>query len=419
MMHRFRELTSALDDDFDDASGPNGLRDTATCRCLGRFSHFRGRPEKVRFRSPAPLPIERASNTTTFPLESKDALRKIIHLDMDCFYAAIELRERPELAGRPVAVGGGSRRGVVTTCNYEARRFGVRSAMPGFKARELCPELVFLPVRFDLYRAESARIRKILLSYTLLVEPLSLDEAYLDVTDLGRYAWDIARELRSRILAATGLTCSAGIAPNKMLAKIASDWRKPNGQFAILPGEVEVFMKKLPVGKIWGVGPKSAEKFASLGIHTCGDLQQFSLAEMIRRFGRWGQDLYDLCRGQDDRSIEPNRIRKSLSNECTFSENLTSLEACRAAMDAMIVELESELKLKASQRQVRKAFVKVKFADFTRTTKECLSAHPTRETFHALLGEAYLRGGRDVRLLGVGVRFEEEAEEDLQSLMPL
>ena len=362
-------------------------------------------------------PIERSSNTTTFPIRINKRLRKIIHLDMDCFYAAIELRERPELAGRPVAVGGGSRRGVVTTCNYEARRFGVRSAMPGFKAREVCPELVFLPVRFELYRAESAKIRKILLSYTLLVEPLSLDEAYLDVTDLGRYAWDIARELRARIFAATGLTCSAGIAPNKMLAKIASDWRKPNGQFAVLPNEVEEFMKKLPVGKISGVGPKSAEKFASLGIHACGDLQQYALSEMIRRFGRWGKDLYYLCRGQDDRPVEPNRIRKSLSNECTYSENLTSLSACRTAVDMLIADLETELRLKAAQRQVRKAFVKVKFSDFTRTTKECLSSNPTRETFQALLNEAYARGGKSVRLLGVGVRFEDKAEQDLQSLM--
>ena len=208
---------------------------------------------------------------------------------------------------------------------------------------------------------ESAKIRKILLSYTPLVEPLSLDEAYLDVTGLGRYAWDIARELRARIYATTSLTCSAGIAPNKMLAKIASDWRKPDGQFAILPDEVEGFMSKLPVSKLWGVGPKSAEKFASLGIHTCKDLQQYSLAEIVRRFGRWGQELYYLCRGQDDRPVEPNRIRKSLSNECTYSENLTSLDACRTAIDALIIDLETELQQKASHRQVRKAFVKVKF----------------------------------------------------------
>jgi DNA polymerase IV len=344
-------------------------------------------------------------------------LRKIIHLDMDCFYAAIELRERPELEGRPVAVGGGSRRGVVTTCNYEARKFGVRSAMPGFKARELCPALIFLPVRFDLYRAESAKIRRILLSYTPLVEPLSLDEAYLDVTELGRYAWDIAREIRSRIYTATSLTCSAGIAPNKMLAKIASEWRKPNGQFAILPDDVDDFMKKLAVGKIWGVGPKSAEKFAKLGIHTCNDLQQYSLPEMVARFGRWGQELYYLCRGQDDRPVEPNRIRKSLSNECTYSENLTSLTACRTAIDELIVDLESELQQNTLQRPIRKAFVKVKFSDFTSTTKECLSSRPTRETFQALLDEAYKRGGQSVRLLGVGVRFGDNVEEASQSFM--
>ena len=177
---------------------------------------------------------------------------------MDCFYAAIELRERPELVGHPVAVGGGSPRGVITTCNYEARAFGVRSAMPGFKARELCPDLIFLPVRFDLYRASSAAIRKILLSYTPLVEPLSLDEAFLDVSALGRYAWDIAKELRGRIFDETALTSSAGIAPNKMLAKIASDWRKPNGQFAIPPSKVEDFMRTLPVKKLWGIGPKGA-----------------------------------------------------------------------------------------------------------------------------------------------------------------
>src|ERR1700733_7638141 len=227
-------------------------------------------------------------------------MRKIIHLDMDCFYAAVEMRERPELAGQPIAVGGGSRRGVVTTCNYEARKFGVHSAMPGFQARERCPDLVFLPVRFDLYRAESARIRAILRDYTPLVEPLSLDEAYLDVTGLNRYAWDIAREIRKRIFDETRLTGSAGIAPNKMLAKIASDWRKPNGQFAITPEQVEAFMRDLPVRKIWGVGPKSAEKFRSQGIRTCADLQQIPMAELMCRHGKWGRELYDLARGHDE-----------------------------------------------------------------------------------------------------------------------
>lgn len=338
--------------------------------------------------------------------------RKIIHLDMDCFYAAVEMRERPELAGRPVAVGGGSRRGVVTTCNYEARRFGVRSAMPGFQARELCPHLVFLPVRFDLYRAESVKIRKILLSYTPLVEPLSLDEAYLDVTGLGRYAWDIAREIRRRIHEETGLTASAGVASNKMLAKIASDWRKPDGQFAIVPGQVDAFMAGLPVRKLWGIGPKSAERLAARGILTCGDLQRLTPAEMNRQFGRWGAELAQLCRGEDDRPVEPNRIRKSLSNENTYLENLDSLAACAREMEILVGDLLEELQSKAPDRLVRKAFVKVKFADFTRTTKECVCAHPTGEVFQKLLAEAFARGGRPVRLLGSGVRFAEANEEE-------
>src|ERR1700733_3753805 len=281
-------------------------------------------------------------------------MRKIIHLDMDCFYAAVEMRERPELAGQPIAVGGGSRRGVVTTCNYEARKFGVHSAMPGFQARERCPHLVFLPVRFDLYRAESAKIRRILREYTPLVEPLSLDEAYLDVTGSDRYAWDIAKEIRKRIFEETRLTGSAGIAPNKMLAKIASDWRKPNGQFAITPDQVESFIRELPVRKIWGVGPKSAAKFEQQGIKTCGDLQKYDLPELMRRHGKWGQELYQLCRGLDDRAVEPNRIRKSLSNETTFSDHLTTLEVCEEELDKLVEELEAELRTKRLERPIRK-----------------------------------------------------------------
>ena len=339
------------------------------------------------------------------------APRKIIHLDMDCFYAAVEMRERPELAGQPVAVGGGSRRGVVTTCNYEARKFGVHSAMPGFQARERCPQLVFLPVRFDLYRAESAKIRRILLSHTPLVEPLSLDEAYLDVTGQDRYAWDIAKDIRRRIFEETRLTGSAGIAPNKMLAKIASDWRKPNGQFAITPDQVEAFIRDLPVRKIWGVGPKSAEKFLQQGIRTCGDLQKIGLPELMRRHGKWGQELYQLCRGQDDRPVDPNQVRKSLSNECTFPDNLTTIEECRRELDKLVVELEQELRAKAADRLIHKAFVKVKFADFTRTTRECVNPAPTRETYRTLLAEACQRSPQPVRLLGSGVRFLDEVDD--------
>lgn len=347
--------------------------------------------------------------------------RKIIHLDMDCFYAAVEMRERPELANVPIAVGGGSRRGVVTTCNYPARAFGVRSAMPGFKARELCPHLVFLPIRFDLYRAESARIRRILLEYTDLVEPLSLDEAYLDVTASGRYASEIAKELRRRIREETGLTASAGVAPNKMLAKIASDWRKPDGMYVITPDAVDAFMRDLPVKRIWGVGPKTAASLEALGVRTCGDLQAWSPAQLAARFGRWGEELYWLCRGRDDREVRPNRPRKSLSTERTFSENLLTLEACARAMEEIVAELQGDLSRKEADRVIRKAFVKVKFADFTRTTCECVAHRPTLSTFHELLQTAWQRGRKPVRLLGAGVRFTETEGEDfdLQGHLPL
>lgn len=338
-------------------------------------------------------------------------MRKIIHLDMDCFYAAVEMRERPELAGQPIAVGGGGRRGVVTTCNYEARKFGVRSAMPGFMARERCPHLVFLPVRFDLYRAASARIREILRGSTPLVEPLSLDEAFLDVSHSDRFAWDIAKEIRARIFADTQLTASAGVAPNKMLAKIASDWRKPNGQFAVLPNQIESFMRDLPVQRIWGVGPKSAERLASGGIHTCGDLQALTLPQLIHDFGKWGAELHRLCRGIDDRPVQPHRTRKSMSNESTYFENLVTPDECATAMDKLVDELLDDLRTKAADRPIRKTFVKVRFSDFTTTTRERACNAPVHPVFRQLLIEARQRSPLPVRLLGAGVSFAPVAVE--------
>ena len=335
-------------------------------------------------------------------------MRKIIHLDMDCFYAAVEIREHPEIAGRPIAVGGEGRRSVICTCNYEARAFGVRAGMPGFMARERCPHLLFLPVRMDLYRAEAAKIHAIFHEYTPLVEPLSLDEAFLDVTQQERYAWDLAKEIRTRISTETGLTASAGIAPNKMLAKIASDWRKPNGQFAILPDQVKEFMALLPIKKIWGIGPKSAKHFESLGLKTCADVQRLTRFEITDHFGRWGEELYQLCRGEDQREVVPNRPSKSLSNETTFSENLVSLEQCLVATTELATEMLAEWRLEAPERRIRKAFIKIKYADFTRTTKECLCAEPDVSTYHQLLTEAYQRKDHPVRLLGTGVRFTED-----------
>ncbi len=219
-------------------------------------------------------------------------------------------------------------------------------------------------------------------------EPLSLDEAYLDVTALGRYAWDIAKEIRARIFETTRLTGSAGIAPNKMLAKIASDWRKPNGQFAITPDQIDAFMRDLPVRKVWGIGPKSAERFAAVGIHTCGDLQKIPLHELALRHGKWARTVFPLP-GQDDRDVVPNRIRKSLSNERTYAENLATLAACQNAMAELYDELMEELRTKASERPVRKAFIKIKFHDFTRITRECLCDRPDIDTFRRLLTQGF------------------------------
>jgi len=339
--------------------------------------------------------------------------RTIVHIDMDAFYASIELRERPELVGRPVAVGGRSRRGVLTTANYEARQYGVKSAMPVFQALRLCPQLVCLPVRFDLYREESRRIRGILEGYTPLVEPLSLDEAYLDVSQLGRDGAELALEIRTRILDRTGLTASAGIAPNKMLAKIASDWRKPNGQFRLRPPQVPAFLRELPVRKLWGVGPRSAERLKLRGIHTCGQLQAVPLPELQRQFGRFGYELYQLARGHDERPVKPDRVRKSLSNERTYSDDLPDPRAAEVELDKLVGELTGELALNARERAVKTLVLKLKFSDFQQTTIERPGHAPNPVAYRQLLYKAWPRGqGKPVRLIGAGVRFAEEKTGD-------
>lgn len=347
--------------------------------------------------------------------------RRIIHIDMDCFYAAVEILDQPHLADRPVAVGGASGRGVLTTCNYPARKFGLRSAMPVFKARQLCPELIVLPVRFDRYRELSAQIHEIFARYTDLIEPLSLDEAYLDVSHLKLPGREIARQIRRDIRSETGLTASAGVAPNKLVAKIASDWNKPDGQLVVPPSQVESFMWELPVRKIWGIGPKSAARLQADDIHTCGDLQALDRAELVARCGSFGLELYHLCRGIDERPVEADRIRKSLSNERTFGQNLNSLEACRDALAQQYTELMSDLHASAADRSVAKLFIKLKFADFRRTTAEVSAAQPSLKQFYTLLDEAWGRSGQDVRLLGLGVRFAQPGEraEQLELGLPL
>jgi len=337
------------------------------------------------------------------------ATRRIIHIDMDCFYAAVEMRERPELAESPLAVGGASGRGVLTTCNYPARAFGVRSAMPVFKARELCPQLVIVPVRFDLYRAASKAVREIFARYTKLIEPLSLDEAYLDVSHLKRPGAEIAAEIRATIHSETGLTASAGIGPNKLIAKVASDWNKPNGQCVVAPSKVDVFMRALPVRRIWGVGPKSAARLAEQGIETCAQLQTKDKTWLAQEFGSFGLELYDLCRGIDERPVEANRIRKSLSNERTFAHNLESLEECRGELMRQHDEMIQDLRKSAPDRKIAKLLVKLKFSDFRRTTAEMPGQQPEIKRYLKLLDEAWGRSGEPVRLLGIGVRFAESA----------
>ena len=348
-------------------------------------------------------------------MQNEQQPRAIIHLDMDCFYAAIEVRDRPSLRGKPVGVGGArDRRGVLTTCNYEAREFGVRSAMPTFMALQRCPNLIVLPTRFDVYRREAAIIRGILYQFTSIIEPLSLDEAYLDVTAHSTAPGPLAQEIRSAILRTTKLTSSAGIGPNKLIAKIASDINKPNGQFEVQPEDVPEFMRDLPVRKIWGIGEKTELKLEELGAKRCSDLQRFSRPELVDLFGKFGSDLYDLCRGIDERPVEPDRPRKSLSTEETLAIDLSTLQECEQKLEELSQDLMADLAQKESARDITKIFVKLKFNDFTRTTAERAGLAPTLEDFQALLAEAFGRTGKPVRLIGVGVRFAETTPENAQ-----
>jgi len=344
-------------------------------------------------------------------------MRKIIHIDMDCFFAAIECRDDPAIASKPVGVGGSSSRSVLTTCNYEARRFGCRSAMPVFKARELCPHLIIKPSRFDIYRRDSRRIRDIFQRYTELIEPLSLDEAYLDVSHQKQYAWDIAKKIRNEILEETGLTASAGISYNKMLAKIASDWRKPNGQFAVTPDTVDEFLIDLPLRRIYGVGPKSAEKLRQQGFETCGQLQKLSQTELIQIFkSAWGHELFKLCRGEDERPVESRQQRKSMSTETTFSEDIETADACIQELDPLLQDLQTDLAKHRDLPPIHKLFIKLKFSDFQSTTRECLGNTLERATFTRLLREAFERSPKAVRLLGIGVRFVDPDKSNYRQL---
>ena len=336
---------------------------------------------------------------------------------MDCFYAAIEERDNPALRGKPLGVAGSSRRGVLTTANYEARKFGCRSAMPVFMALEKCPELLIVPVRFDVYRRDSQRIREIFSRFTALIEPLSLDEAFLDVTHNPEPGTIIASRIRQLIREETGLTASAGIAPNKLIAKIASDWKKPDGQFTVSPANASEFIRTLPLRKIPGVGGKMSEKLSAMGVETCGEYRKIDKFEWVRRLGGYGAELWERCWGRDERPVNPDSPRKSLSIENTFSENLQTLEVLGREMETMLDELEEKLSTHCADRQVRSLIVKLKFSDFRRTTAERANPVPDREIFYELLAEAESRSeGKSVRLLGVGVRFHDIPEAEQMEL---
>ena len=297
-------------------------------------------------------------------------VRKIIHIDMDAFFASVEQRDNPDLRGKPVAVGSAAARGVVAAASYEARAFGVRSALPSVTALRRCPDLIFVPPRFDVYRSVSAQLHGIFAEYTDLIQPLSLDEAYLDVTEDRRglqTAWATARQIRVRIREQTGLTASAGISYNKFLAKLASDHRKPNGQFAVTPEMGPAWVEQLPVARFHGVGPVTAAKMKKLGIETGADLKAQSIDFLTRHFGSSAEWYFGIARGVDDRPVNPSRERKSSGSETTFDRDLTD----PADIEAGVLKMADEVAAWCTERRQygRTVTVKVKFADFRQVTR--------------------------------------------------
>ncbi len=338
---------------------------------------------------------------------------------MDAFYASVEQRDNPELRGKPVAVGGGGRRGVVASASYEARKYGVRSAMPGFMAVDKCPIITFVRSRFDVYREVSNQIRDIFLDYTDLVEPLSLDEAYLDVTENKKGiadAFEIAQEIRQRILETTQLTASAGVSFNKFLAKIASDINKPNGIKVIPPEEAMDFIAGLPVRKFHGIGKVTAGKMERQGIYTGADLRQYSKLELTRLFGKAGRHYYRIVRAEDDREVNPSRIRKSIGAERTFGEDLQSIERMKEKLTDIGQRVYNYMK--KSDNFGRTITVKIKSADFKIITRsktfprEIRKEEELRSVVHSLLENSQNQIDK-VRLLGVSVsNLEKEQKED-------
>ncbi|MGE4527539.1 MAG: DNA polymerase IV [Rhodospirillaceae bacterium] len=345
--------------------------------------------------------------------QPENRVRKIIHIDMDAFYAAVEQRDDPALRGKAIAVGRDRMRGVVATASYEARAFGVHSAMPSVTARHKCPELIFVEPRFDAYRAVSHQIRGIFARYTALIEPLSLDEAYLDVTDAAgdASATAIAEEIRAAIRAETGLTASAGVSYNKFLAKIASDLRKPDGLFVITPQMGPGFVASLPVRKFHGIGPATAEKMLALGIATGADLAARALPFLTQHFGKAGAFYYWIARGIDDRPVRPDRERKSIGTETTFAADIATPEDAQAALRPLAAKVWGQTRaLRLSGRTVT---LKVKYADFRQITRShtapsAIASAAEMESLGAALLAPLFPARKGIRLLGITLSGLEE-----------
>jgi len=352
--------------------------------------------------------------------DSARAQRKIIHADCDSFFASVEMRDDPDLLTLPVAVGGSpDKRGVVATCNYIARRFGIHSAMPMSRAVRLCPKLVIVRSNIDKYREVSVQVRHIFERFTPLIEPLSLDEAFLDVSECSAFSGSatlMAEEIRRAVREELGITISAGIAPNKFIAKIASDWNKPDGQFTVTPDEVDDFVAALPVEKIFGVGSVTAARMHNAGLKTCADLRKRSMTQLTSEFGKFGVRLYNLSRGIDDRAVKPDRIRKSISVERTYAQDLPDLPSVSQASAALFADLEKRIDKASARDRIDQCFVKVRFSDFSTTTVSSMQSGMTLADYGGLIEAGWLRGKQPVRLLGLGVRLAHPDSADQLAL---
>jgi len=341
--------------------------------------------------------------------EGTERPRKIVHIDMDAFYASVEQRDNPDLRGLPVAVGYPAARGVVAAASYEARKFGVHSAMPSVTAKRKCPDLIFVRPRFDVYKTVSLQIRAIFAEYTAMIEPLSLDEAYLDVTENLKgmeIATEIAAEIRAKIKQVTGLNASAGISYNKFLAKMASDLNKPNGQAVITPKNGPAFVEALPVKKFHGVGPATAEKMHRLGIETGADLKEKTLEFLVAHFGKSGPYFLGIARGIDSRQVKPDRVRKSIGAEDTFAEDIHSYEQAREGLQPLIGKVWAYCE--ANGIGAKTVTLKVKYADFSQITRSKTVATPLPaisdlEEVVGLLLAPIFPPRKGIRLLGVSL----------------